>query len=312
MGSKIEINKDELLKYYNLGYGERKIAKELNCSRSRIGVERIKLGLPPNLIETRFDLVKLKELIDNGLSDREISQITNEPLKSIRTIRLSKFGCVSKEVQYQNQLNYYDYFDIFSDKYQLAILCGTILGDGNLRKSSFNSSRGSVSHKESNGDYVQYKQSLLPSISCQNLGYKITKESFYKGKRVFGENALTLQFKASPYLDELRKLIYCRENGKKKITEQLLALMDENSIAIHYFDDGYKMKSKKRPNFYTYKIAVYDFDDESMQLYAKWMMEKYNIQTTHHSGVLYVKAQSREQFKSIIQKHVVESMQYKI
>lgn len=312
MGRKIEINKDEFLKYYNLGYGERRIAKELNCSRSRIGAERIKLGLSPNLIATRFDLDKLKELIDSGLNDREISEALGEPIKSIRTIRLAKFGKISKDEQYKNQINYYSYFDIFSDKYQLAILCGTILGDGSISKSSLQSSRGSISHKESNKDYVEYKQLLLKSISCPNLGYKVTKESFFKGKKVFGENQFTLQLKSSPYLDDLRKIIYCEEGGSKKITEKLLSLMNENSIAMHYFDDGYKSRSKARPNFYAYKITMYGFSEESISTYRQWMLDKYNIHTTVSSGVLYIRANSREQFKLIIQKHVVPSMQYKI
>lgn len=312
MGKKIEINTEELLKYYNLGYGERRIAKELNCSRSRVSAERIKLGLPPNLIKTRFDLGKLKVLIENGLSDKLIAEILNEPIKSVRTIRLSKFGAVPTEKQYQNQVDYYEYFDIFSDRYQLAILCGTILGDGCIRRSSKNSSRGVISHKESNKDYLEYKQLLLSSISSPNLRYKVCKESFYKGKKVFGENAFMLNLKASPYLDKLRKMIYCREDGRKKITKDLLELMDENSIAVHYYDDGYKMRSSKRPNFYTYKITMYDFDEESIGLYAQWMLEKYNIHTTIHSGILYIRAQSREQFRSIIQKHVVQSMQYKV
>lgn len=308
---KIQIDHQQFMNYYDQRYNDVMISKIVGCSDSTIRDYRIKLNLPKNHLRSNRiikDICGLKKLVEQGLSDKTIASILNVHWSVAAETRRTFIGKKSRRKQFDDKIKNTNYFDIFEDKFKLAILCGTILGDGNICDSSFYTSKGSISHCEKQLGYLLYKQTLLKGIVSDKVEHmKRTSDSIMGRRIIHPQDSYRIQIKASPSIKQLHKIIY-DEYGKRRITKELLSLMDENSIAIHFYDDGYK---RKKTDIYT--IAMCAFDGESIKLYQEWLLGKFLIETSlQKNNILYIKTKSSAIFKSIIGKHNIECMRYKV
>lgn len=57
---------------------------------------------------------------------------------------------------------------------------------------------------------------------------------------------------------------------------------------------------------------MYDFTDECKRNFQKFLLDKFQIESTIPQGCIYIRANSRDKFKAIISKYVVPSMNYKL
>ena len=95
-----EFTDEEFLKYYNLGYSDRKIAKKLKVDKSSILTRRWKLGLEANYFNfkgEKFDKIKIKIAYKKYLKDTKKSrkvitynQYMKKYMNEVRRIERSK------------------------------------------------------------------------------------------------------------------------------------------------------------------------------------------------------------------------------
>lgn len=260
------------------------------------------------------ELTEFKELVDKGLSDKEISEVLN-----IRRTKVAdrRFRNVRKRSNEEIQLlankdrNYYNIFDNFS---LMEVLVGTLLGDAWLTESSITSCRGGISHKEEHLEYLEFKYNKLREISNPVIFKKvdISKCRFPNSKiPKTVQNQYYFNFKASPYLKKLYNILYY--NGRKVITNELLKYFTLNSLVYWFFDDGNLVKNKNRLNYYSYKIASYSFDLVSLSLMKDFLYSNFKIVTTiQSSNILSFASSSKDILKEQLMRFPIKCLQYKI
>lgn len=80
-------------------------------------------------------------------------------------------------------------------------------------------------------------------------------------------------------------------------------------------DDGSKTRSNSKEGQITYTIASCGFDKESLELFQKFLFNKFNIETTiTKDNRLYIRVNSRNLFEYLILPYVKEvpCMLYKL
>ena len=304
------MNQETLIKIkelHSLGNSSIKISKILNISKSCVLYNFKKLNLKPNGFILKYNLPEvLTDLLNKDLSNLEIAKKYDISLETVRNI------CKSNNIDSRREINLlkaYNYYDIFNNNNLISIIIGTLLGDASLEQTSKTSAKLNFSHKSSNLDYIEYKGNLIKPI-FSSIFPKKTIPHYYKNKLVSGEQQFTCISKSSPSLLKLRNIII--KNGKKQITKECLDLMNELSIVLFYYDDGNKIIDKKNPLFFAYKIAMYIYTFEEKQLLSNWLFEKFNIQSTVRKDSVYIKANSKNIFKSMLLKYKIDSLLYKI
>lgn len=246
MARKIEINKEEYLKYYNMELSDVQISKLMHISNNVLSRFRNSLGLKKYSTEgkhlnKKYPIVKLT---------REIEQL----------------------------------------------LIGSTLGDANIELNSNTKAvqaRFRLGHCLKQRPYMEYKMSLLGSL--------------WNGKITIDSDSVTARSKCHPLFTEYYHKFY--GTGKKIIPKDLLYKLDPMGLAILYMDDGSYSKSVN--------LFLCGFSEEDQMLFQKFLLEKFNIQSTlHKTGKcytkIYIKAESTQLFFTLIRPYVHKSMLYKI
>lgn len=232
---------------------------------------------------------------DEYLELKKCGKYNNVGLSKILDCSIANIFLYDKKSN--NRSSYARKYENISFK-EYSIFIGTLLGDAWLTKSSLKSYRGGFAHKEQSKDYIKYKQSLLLK-HCGKICSKPVRA---------GNNQYIVRFKANPLLKNLYDKLYI--NGKKKITKDILKYFTEQSLALYYQDDGSKIKGKN--NYFSYKIAMYDYDLESIKTFREFLFIKWNIKTSFNNGCLRILKSSVLKFKYLIKPYIVQSMLYKI
>lgn len=251
------------------------------------------------------------ELYNQGFSDREISEKTGFTKIVVGNVRRKAGHLKTLVEQDQQQAKLFDYYNIFEDLELMSALCGTLLGDGCLSKSSTRSARGTISHCIKQEEYLRYKELLLKSI-CTSIGViKRKAKEKVLGKYLIKEtDFFTLQLKSSPYLLELYEIFY--PQGKKIFSPMIVPYLNELSLCLFYYDDGYKHKNTWGLGF-DYRITNYAFDSESKLLFQRWLKDKFGIHCGVDSNCFRIaRKEDVLKFKSILTNYKVECMNYKI
>jgi len=160
-----------------------------------------------------------------------------------------------------------------------AILIGLTLGDGYLNDVG----QLKIEHGDKQEEYCRYKAALLHSV----VGGKdiiVHKNERVRSARKDGKEWKTKEFttysfsKRSKSFLPFRELIY--KDKKKKLTPELLDLLDETSLMLWWLDDGnlnQKQTATYRPGSYCLRFYIYRSMEECL-LFQKWFLDKYGIQ----------------------------------
>lgn len=187
------------------------------------------------------------------------------------------------------------------------IIIGSLLGDGSMVDGI--STRLVINHSVLQKDYALYKKELLEKENVI-VYFRERKLSQIEKKikdRVIKDNGyVTVETLKTPDLLCYRNAFY--PLGKRtipKITETLNAL----GLAIWFMDDG----SKNISSYYLCSLAYTQDENKYLQ---KILLKNFNIKSSLHKNydkyLIYIKAESRELFTSIIKPYVCESMKYKL
>ncbi len=105
---------------------------------------------------------------------------------------------------------------------QMKLIMGSLLGDGSMRYASEHNVAFRVGHSERQREYCEWKQQMLAPFA-----------------NAIGRTGNGIGFDTLPMrqLAELRDAVYAGD-GRKTVTADLLAQLDERAIAAWYCDDG--------------------------------------------------------------------------
>ena len=189
------------------------------------------------------------------------------------------------------------------NEYQKAIIIGSILGDGCLCENwSKTNYRLLIMHCIDQKEYILWKYSILKQ-------WILSEPRFY-GKN----NSLTIRTISHPELTVLRHIFY---EGKKKIIPRNISELIKNpvTLAIWFMDDGNAVMRKGK--LCGYHINTQSFTRVENLLLIDTLKNIYGIdaiiEKNKNSYRLAIwKMLSRDIFKSIIDKLVLPSMQYKL
>ena len=188
-------------------------------------------------------------------------------------------------------------------KYQREIIIGSVLGDGylvpNWSKTNY-ALRITRSGKQK--EYVEWQyESLKPFVLKMPRWYERT-QSYTIGTISHSE------------ITKLYSIFY--PNGKKIIPSVMAEYIESPlTLAVWFMDDGNVVKDKEG-RVYGYHLNTQSFSKDENELLARALKIVHGIECTiqKNNGYvrLFIRAQSREKFVSIIKQIVIPSMQYKL
>jgi len=241
--------------------------------------------------KNEIEYLKLKE--SNKLSNTEIAKL----------LHLGRSTIFNYQKKYNLKSDFKRNYIKELSLYETSILIGTLLGDAWLTRSSNSSYRGGFSHKIDNKDYTVYKKELLHKICINKLNYKFSNTGYSNNSEQY-----YIRFKSSPLLKSIYNKLYI--NSKKRINSFVLNHFTDISLALYYQDDGSKLKGKN--NWYSYKLAMYDYDYESKFNLSKLLFDKWGIYNSITKTGISISSKSRLKFKYIVSPYIVDSMKYKL
>jgi len=190
-------------------------------------------------------------------------------------------------------------------------------GDGFLGKHGKNA-RFQANNIIDNLDYIEWRASILENVSGLSMSERVPK---IKGWKVL----INTTTHTHPMYTTIWQRLYL--NGRKVFDPHYLKLLDWETLAILYMDDGtlgctkQEYKDKTYRNYYP-KIATCAYSYGDNLLLKKAIKDKLGIEfnINRHSRnkrgettyILSLQANSRERFLSGVEQYILPSFRYKI
>ena len=185
---------------------------------------------------------------------------------------------------------------------QQQILIGSILGDGNLSGNwSKTNYRLKISHSVKQSEYIWWKYEILKDLV-------LTKPQVY-------DKTKSISFRTISHneLSKFYKLFY--PNGKKVIPKNIETLIKNPIIlAVWFMDDGNAVKNDDYLHGYHLNTQSFSEKENKMLTDAMKMIHGIECSIQKNNGYvrLFVRAQSKQKFISLIRRYIIPSMRYKI
>ncbi len=282
---------------YDLGKNDAEIARELKCCTETIRIWRKRNNYPLNFSYKDHEKIKpekLKYLVDEGLNDREISEILGVSSDGVYASRIRN-GFLRENYNLSKLIE--------ATPRQRSILIGTLLGDSclHINKSGSLNPSFKCDHGIKQKEYCYYKYELLKSLGMK-YDYRERKTPDKRTGKFY--NCYSIQGKTNPYYKEIYDNMYI--DGKKRITPYILNDFNEESLALMFMDDGYKTTN-------SIGIATNGFLKEDNELFINFLKNKFNLNfNIFKSNVIYLESCDFKKFISIIFPYLHSTMYYKI
>ena len=175
---------------------------------------------------------------------------------------------------------------------EIGVIIGCLLGDGTLSKSG-KDYRLRIEHADKHSEYVAWKYQLLRRLTVS------------VPTKVNAHNSMRFGTVGHPDLTALRSEWY---QGKTKHVPKSLSELSVISIAVWFMDDGTKHRD-------TVDFSVHNFEKIEIVKLQK-ILQSYGIETTINfdgkGSRLYVKKDSYQAFKALVNPYIVKCMAYKL
>jgi hypothetical protein len=233
---------------------------------------------------------KITELNAKGLTNLEISKILDTTPQHIQKLSNA----------YKIKANKTRYIEVDSELRQF--LLGSFLGDGCFTMSSKKSknTRLVVSHGEKQTDYNIWKLRFLQSKGIVARIKNYTAKDVRVKKGFYTTNILKTE--SNTLFNS-----YCSQyTPKKSINYDFLKDLDAFGLALWFMDDGFATKN-------SFQISSCSFSDEEIAILQRILKENFDINTNKNAvNEIYIVAESREKFLSLITPYVIPSLKYKL
>jgi len=163
----------------------------------------------------------------------------------------------------------------FLSCHQKAFILGMLLGDGSLKLyKGYKNARLSFRHSVAQKDWFLWKREQL-----RNWGLSADKDVWEQQKGSdWSNHKLRYQSKAIPELTELYLLVHKGgDKGALRIWRKWLNMMDAQSLAIWWCDDGSLVSNTRQGVFCTDGFTLRD-----LKVLVQYLKKVWNISTTIH------------------------------
>lgn len=190
-----------------------------------------------------------------------------------------------------------------------AILYGFVLGDGFLQKTGRHNARLRIEHSEKQREYIEWKYRELQTV----FAHKPKKIVRMHPKTQQQYTYLRLQSHSSPFLGELRKVLY-DGTGKRRISEGIKKFVSSPiSIAVWYMDDGYYYVRDKSAHIYLPKFSRDELNRLIHVLYALYAIQpKWYCRPDRMGCQLNFTGVNKEKLFTLIAPYIIPSLKYKL
>lgn len=275
----------------------------------------------PGTIPSREWLKKL--YIDQNLTSKDIMQLLNERETTgyIWTVDRTKHILKRAKLYKETHRTRGDIErQIALSEEERAIITGSALGDGSFEHKPNKDWRFTVTHANSQYEYLYWKYEKLSRLCLSGIRERISP---YKKKDGTWAKSYTIRTVTHPGISEIGKLFFVN-TSIKSISEDLYPELTELSLAIWYMDDG---SLDWREISGTPFICTDNFNFEDIRLLQDMLWQKFNIKTSiykYRSHAFSTSSQTiiktawrlrislRSPFFDLISPYVIPSMQYKL
>jgi len=179
---------------------------------------------------------------------------------------------------------------------QLKLIMGSLLGDGSLRYASAHNAHFRVGHGERQREYSEWKQQMLAP---------------FVNKMAPTGNGIGFDTIPMRQLATLRDAVYAVD-GRKQVSDDLIAELDERAIAAWYCDDGTFGGNYKRWGHGKATICVAGLSENCRQRVAARCEQLGMGRPTLSGNNLLFSGERTRQFQERIAPYVHTSMSYKL
>lgn len=193
---------------------------------------------------------------------------------------------------------------------QKMILYGLVLGDAYLQPTGRLNARLRLEHSLKQNDYVNWKYDQLKNL-FQTRPKRINRVH-PKTKKTY--SYLRLQSHASPFLGELRKMLYSQNNNNRQIIKGLDKLLKTGiTLAVWYMDDGYYDKRDKSAHIYLPKLKEEEIIRLIRVLEVNFgLRPNWYCRPDKESCQLNFTGQQKDMLIKIIKPYIIPSLRYKL
>lgn len=286
-----KIDKDKFLNLYNNRNSDAEIARQFNCSESKIKNFRESLGL--TIVDRKhFTDEEFLKIYNQNLSDKQIAEILNvsQGYVTQRRNKLSLPCYKEKKVI------------IPLTNIEFQVILGTVLGDTYLYKRyTHGDCAGTCNHCLEQEELIFTKYNYLKNISKEprlinKYDERLQNPSYQQWY---------LYINSNPALNKIYNMFY--KDKIKYINKELFEQIEPLGLAIWYMDDGTK------PNQSGYLFCTQSFSNEDVVIIRDVLFNKFKLNTTKHKdNAIYITSNSKLAFKKLIEPYIVESMKYKL
>lgn len=184
-----------------------------------------------------------------------------------------------------------------------AMIVGSILGDGSVRRRVKKNTCMSFGHCEKQEQYLRWKVSIFEKYGLHTgrVALYVHKSDRYKSGECRTWHSVT---RMNALFNFYRENFY-DESGKKYINFEHLDV-SPMALAIWFMDDGQKCTR-------SYQINTQSFSREELEKLCKYLLDKYELEfTIDKLNVLYLRTKCIKRFESIIEPYLHETMRYKL
>lgn len=287
-----EIDKNKFLELYNSRISDAEIARQFECSETKIKCFRESLKL--KIVDRRhFTDKEFLEVYNKNLSDKKISEILNVS-EGYVTQRRNKLSLLfNKEIK--------EIIPLTNIEFQ--VILGTVLGDTHLSKKYINgNTSGTCNHCLKQEEFIFTKYNYLKNIS--QIPYLVDKHD--DRLKTPDYQQWYWYINSNPALNDIYDKFY--KNKIKYINKELFEQIEALGLAIWYMDDGSKYQ-----DYGGYLLCTHSFSKEDLDIIQEVLLFKFNINTSINSDSgLYILSDSKIAFKKLIEPYIVDSMKYKL
>lgn len=290
---------EKIKSLYEEGKTAEEIGKILGKSGKTIGFHLRKLGIQPRSLKsiTEDQYPELIDLFESGYSDEQLAEYFN---CSIPTVRRHRGILNLKQQRYFSQL------DVSLTEEQEQMILGSLLGDLNLshpQSNRHNNSRLAIVHSVKQKALFMKKVEILGEfMGAYRLETPPPDKRTGKIYQTYRGNS-----HSHPIFTNIYNILYI--NKVKTVTEEYLSKIHHPiALAYWFMDDGSKNG----------EIATRLFSISECELLQKWLLEKFNTQSTirkdknHDWTYVYIKQESRSHFEELIKPYIIPEMYYKL
>jgi len=192
----------------------------------------------------------------------------------------------------------------------ISFILGGILGDTHFEKRKQGCGTRIIFEQcQQNVEYLYWtNQFLIERGYCKNQKPFLRKRIAKNNKILFHHRINTYTFTS---LNWLYDLFYKNKIKILPLNHEIWNYFTEFSLAIWFMDDGSKTNSG-------YRLATNCFSLTEINFLQNLLFVKFNLKTTKQSSglnkgyIIYIKAESKNLFISLIQEHLHNCMKYKL